>query len=71
MFYISVNETYQKEKQEVKNLKELKFKELPGIKFAVYQELNSSLWIIVEQEFGFKVTEKSTLKELKTFIFIS
>ena len=68
MFYISVSETYQKEKQEVKNLKVLNFKELPGIKFAVYQELNSSLWIIVEQEFGFKVTEKSTLKELKTFI---
>ena len=68
MFYISVNETYQKEKQEVKNLKVLNFKELPGIKFVAYQELNSKLWNVTEQEFGLKAAEKPTLKEAKTFI---
>lgn len=68
MLYISAHEKIQAKEKQVRKLKPLKFKELPGIEFAAFQELDSKNWNITEQEFGLKIIEKDKLTEAKKFI---
>lgn len=67
MYYILSRENLPVTEVQVRDLKLIKFKEIPDIEFLIFQKKDNKNWNLTEVETGVKVISKSTKEELKTF----